>query len=451
MTNIGGPFNADLLKAAVDVTPSEDNASDGWVDQLIDALFMGKSIESISMSALMYSSLIHLSQARATEFQQALKRYARYLCEIVQNPPEGDFSDQETLTIQLGLNAVLSYWSYARPEQTSIRLPYLTEENVWEITEYTCEALPLTKWWLGQPCFAYGLTPEDAQAPALLLFQGTSFPADRGSWWHYAADLFPGLSVGKLIFVQSKSVIQRWITRQEDRHAGKIQAHGTSLGGALSMMAANQWSEQIKAWAYVPAGTIRTIQQGEINVIVNSQDFVSQIGHLPKNATCYHLSPSEAAEGVTAKLREKGLAAKLLSHATYPVFGPGITVTPVKPEFIENQPYRWLWNTLWVLLAIIFTPLLLALKLITMVLRPFIKLAQILLDSGQSAVGHLAGRSADEPGKTGASAENDIQELTEVVIHSGLTEEPEEPKGLEVGDNPSTGRRSPAPGGDGQE
>lgn len=134
---------------------------------------------------------------------------------------------------EIYLNALagylLAYYSFMDPQpDETLSVPLHLDEG-WKIISYKIGRIPLTPKWLGSQVYAYGLTPINGEGPPILLFKGTSYPADDGFYLGLMADFNPCASVGSYLFSLGKAKIKEWLSSAERR----AYVFGQSLGGTL--------------------------------------------------------------------------------------------------------------------------------------------------------------------------------------------------------------------------
>lgn len=118
-------------------------------------------------------------------------------------------------------------------------------KNQWVLAEYTTETIQLTKNWMGSPLMAYGLNPKSTSHPPILLFKGTTYPADDGFIKSLLTDGNIGAAVGEYAFKIGKKAIKEWLDKHPTNQDNKAVIYGKSLGGALSWMSALHFPNQI--------------------------------------------------------------------------------------------------------------------------------------------------------------------------------------------------------------
>jgi hypothetical protein len=274
------------------------------------------------------------------------------------------------------INNMLCYLAYTEPDvvqRSMIKVPVYNEiSKTWAMQPYRIKPIELTPKWMrlfATPYYAYGLEPEHTGISAQLLFMGTTYPAARGSFWTYFFDLFPGFSVGSLLFKLGKSPVKKFVNKQT---CETVLCHGQSLGGSLSIQTAKA-CPKIRAFAHVPAGQLRQDKKflGEnVTVYVQGQDPISKIGYLPPKAHYFYVTPPA---GLATKA---GLMGKIFSHAASLASNPEAVLREVTPEWVEQRSAHTGWTLLYhilsfVMMPLILIPCLLANTLIRIITFPF--------------------------------------------------------------------------------
>lgn len=143
------------------------------------------------------------------------------------------------------LRNLLAYYPFFSPKKDEeIRLPFGPLEST---LSYRVEPIELTPPYLGSPLMAYGLIPKTAKASPLLLFKGTTYPADNGFYLSLLTDINPLGAVGSFAFQRfGKGKIESWLAKQAQEH-DKVEVLGASLGGSLSLQTAATYPKYIKS------------------------------------------------------------------------------------------------------------------------------------------------------------------------------------------------------------
>jgi pimeloyl-ACP methyl ester carboxylesterase len=164
-----------------------------------------------------------------------------------------DFNEHFHMEMIVG--DLLALYPFLAPKEgEEVKVPVKIGDAWHEIT-YQTERIELTPSWMGSPLVAYGLKPSTnvENAPPILLFKGTTFPADEGATLSILTDINPGASVGNYAFHFGREKIQQWLSKNTSNQKAVIC--GKSLGGALSWRTAMTFPEHVsKVMAYGPPG-----------------------------------------------------------------------------------------------------------------------------------------------------------------------------------------------------
>ena len=160
-----------------------------------------------------------------------------------------NLSSKEQFCAQGIISNILCYYSFFDPHNgEKIRIPQLINGN-WQMIDYTIETIALTPLALGSPVMAFGLLPDDKKSPPLLIFKGTSYPADSGCFLGNLADLNPGAAVGAYPFKMGKAKIQAWLNQATQTTGSKARIFGQSLGGSLTLHTVSNFPHLVEeAW-----------------------------------------------------------------------------------------------------------------------------------------------------------------------------------------------------------
>lgn len=141
------------------------------------------------------------------------------------------------------IGELLSLYPFLNPEQDeTLPIPMLIEGK-WELVNYSVDRVELTSEWMGSPLVAFGLIPSEdvPSAPPLLLFKGSTYPADDGFGLSLMTDLNPFTAVGNYGFRLGKEKIAKWLEKYTSQANAII--YGKSLGGALAWQTALEFPE----------------------------------------------------------------------------------------------------------------------------------------------------------------------------------------------------------------
>lgn len=164
------------------------------------------------------------------------------------SPHNKDFHFEEII------GDLLSLYPYMQPVNGGTFLVPIIMDGQWQAVAYTVQEVQLTPDWMGSPLVAYGLTSLNPKAPPLLLFKGTTYPADSGFALSLLTDINPGDAVGAYAFRIGKAKIQEWLQKHA-RGENKAIIYGKSLGGAQACRTALYFRQHVrKVMAYGAPG-----------------------------------------------------------------------------------------------------------------------------------------------------------------------------------------------------
>jgi pimeloyl-ACP methyl ester carboxylesterase len=180
------------------------------------------------------------------------------------------------------LRNLLCYYPFFSPKkEEEIHLPFGPLEST---LSYRVEPIELTPPYLGSPLMAYGLVPKTAKANPLLLFKGTTYPADSGFYLSLLTDINPFGAVGSFAFQGfGKEKFKSWLAKQAQDNL-KAEVMGASLGGSLSLQTAATFPEYISSVHAFnsPGVTFKEVEswkksqeRPEVNVYLQEGDPVS--------------------------------------------------------------------------------------------------------------------------------------------------------------------------------
>lgn len=175
--------------------------------------------------------------------KEARELMSQLLIDIAQELKQKEHSSSESFHFEMIIGDLLSLYPFLSPEQNeTLRVPVLVDGK-WQLIEYKVDRLSLTPAWVGSPLVAFGLVPQTASAPPLLLFKGTTYPTDDGFLLSLIVDINPFASVGDYGFKLGEKIISNWLNKHAA--ASKAIIYGKSLGGALARQAALSFTAQV--------------------------------------------------------------------------------------------------------------------------------------------------------------------------------------------------------------
>lgn len=347
------------------------NPVDEDIEKVLDFLLLGLLPPSDLLARYRTTLLLGPSMDMLQAFRSGLSRRLSQVWQEIRRYQMQNVepsSDQHTWW-QLQINNILNYLTYTEcPTGTQIEIPqYLETSKQWQLVSYEITRLQLTPGWLGSPYYAYGLTSADPDAKSLLLFMGTTYPGGNGFLWTLLADMMPFMSVGSLLFRVGKKVLKKWVAEQR-AHNKAIDCHGQSLGGALSILAADAFKkDDLKSYATVPAGAYQATQEAtNVTVIFGGRDPVCQVGEMPEGARFIYVCPPETQSDTALPnlARAPGLKGKAYSHMAGLSWQQGAKAYEVDRSMIAEKPGKKTWTYLWYATWLL-SPLLWAIKILS--------------------------------------------------------------------------------------
>jgi hypothetical protein len=182
---------------------------------------------------------------------------------------------------------LLSFLPFAHPEVgEELSIPVKVGDQ-WELSTYKVDKeFELSPSWISRMP-AYGLASVDGKGPDLLLFKGTTYPADDGAIASAFADFTPGNGVGKAPFIYAKNEIRAWL-------AGRVgvKTIGMSLGGALAFLALERFEEVSEAQVYNAPGLYywdfnEERPKKRVRAYIQDGDWISNLGYYPEETECF--------------------------------------------------------------------------------------------------------------------------------------------------------------------
>lgn len=166
------------------------------------------------------------------------------------------------------------------PTGSELTLPILDKGKCTLVT-YSIESINLDASKYASPMTVLGMTPKDnAQAPDMLSFIGTTYPAGQGFASTVLADFTPGYAVGERVYKKNLHIMDAWFNGKKN-----VQAYGMSLGGAMGMHAYRHHSSHLASVnVFNPPGLNRSCWKKKIssdcqlNIFIQPNDLVSKVG-----------------------------------------------------------------------------------------------------------------------------------------------------------------------------
>ena len=167
-------------------------------------------------------------------------------------------------------------------EDQKVKLPILNSDR-WIQETFNVEHIPLMPKYFpkSDQFYAYGLKPENPDYKSMLLYKGTTYPADSGYWTTLMADLFPFTDIGAPILWFGREHVSAWAEKQ----ITGIDVMGKSLGGALSLMSHDIKNVQTVTAANpaLPSSSNQISSGTQRTIILNREDSISKIGVIPED------------------------------------------------------------------------------------------------------------------------------------------------------------------------
>lgn len=195
---------------------------------------------------------------------------------------------EEIPVVESLIGNILSFLTYFDLQDgEEIKIPQYTK-NKWVMVSYTVEHIRLTPKWMGSPMVAFGLVPKSKSARPILLFKGTTYPADKGFILSLLSDLNIGATPGSYAFQLGRSNLKAWLKKNTKRQSACV--YGQSLGGSLALQAVSSMPKYFaKVGAYSPTALLshskkwkklakNPIALPEVNVFCPENDIVPLAG-----------------------------------------------------------------------------------------------------------------------------------------------------------------------------
>jgi hypothetical protein len=227
-------------------------------------------------------------------------------------------------------------------DRQSIQIP-VQQDGDWISATFNITLVPLlpSLFPSDDQFYAYGLTPTDPTLDCLLLYKGTTYPADHGFWTTLAADLFPFSDIGKPIMWFGRKRIQDWL---QSKPTG-VHAIGLSLGGALALMS-HSLPNILSVTGINPALPSASATCSNSTVIINDRDIISKIGIIPQDTDV--IQASTTATKIPA----------FLAHIQPWIVDPETSLQQLTSEEKQETKYKAWWALYWVARPLAFCLLL---------------------------------------------------------------------------------------------
>jgi hypothetical protein len=215
-------------------------------------------------------------------------------------------------------------------------------DGIWKRASYTIDKkFELTPRWLGSPIVAYGMTSTDA--PPVMTFLGTTYPAGDGFFATLFADFTPGFSIGHAPYLVSQEKIAEWLKEKTD-----VRLFGMSLGGAIAFHVMRNHEKEIgHVAAFNPPGLYPWNWSGsvqtEIDIYYQYNDLVGTTGVFPEGKKVNIFR-------VIGEREENSYKA----HARIYSGGKEVTVLKSSPQFENSRGVRKLLTFLHFFLGALF-------------------------------------------------------------------------------------------------
>ena len=275
-------------------------SSNSEISNIVSILF-SRPMEEVSEGLLSSHNIENIFYDTSPEYLQTFQKELQKVLIHAFNARDGVPDELFTLFI----HQALSLFPFAYPEEGfELKIP-IKRDGEWILEIYKLDKkFELGNQFLMSPMPAYGFKGE---GPPMLVFMGTTYPAGKGFLGTLISDFTPGASVGALPFFCGQKELGEWL----QIHPGAY-VMGISLGGALSLHAAKNYSQYIsKVFAFVPPGLypcdLNSFDNSttEINLVFQDGDFVSTLGFFPEgqNIRLYCVYEKERDNGFSAHAR----------------------------------------------------------------------------------------------------------------------------------------------------
>lgn len=347
--DIDDKFRKELIYHGEGIQPPERvSPINQTVQKLVQALLHGGEFSPLEVEEHEVKAIFSQHDENMMEqFQQELQLEMDHL---FANPP---IDEEQEFIWRAFLGNILAIIPYSYPTTgTVFRIPVLENGKCRQV-EYHTEVINLIYEDHLSPMTVLAMTPiNDAKAPPILSFIGTTFPAGCGFISTLLADFTPGNSVGEIVYKRNHPKIDQWLASKTGVHVV-----GMSLGGAMALHTVRHHHDIDRVDVYNPPGLYaKNWENGvgttcEVNIFCQPNDIVSQLGKWPtsNNVSLYTVYPYQN------DLPKDPLN----SHARAFTGCKNITVIKEDPVVENESFFRSVLTTLHQYVApfVIFTPL----------------------------------------------------------------------------------------------
>lgn len=282
------------------------------VQHLVLRLIRGEEVEHTQITnktKLINAILMHADHAILDEAKELINHLFVDMYKEIRSQP---LSETQSFHFEVVVGEFLSLLPFMRPQEGAVFLIPMKVRGEWQLIDYQVERLELTPPWVGSPLVAYGLKPKEGQlgVPPILLFKGTTYPADEGFFLSILTDINPGGSVGSLAFESGKEKIAHWLNLNGSKE--KVVVYGKSLGGALSWHTGVSFPDKVaKVMAYGSPGfskqgiarlkELPADARPEYHFFCQKNDIVPLVGeHAIEGVNYYQIIGAKSRQGVLA-------------------------------------------------------------------------------------------------------------------------------------------------------
>lgn len=275
--------------------PPNSNHINPAVQQVANALLHGGSLSvDLIQKPLLRALLVKHDPILLKQFRIELQLE---LDQLAKNLPK---NPREEIVWRQFLGNVIGLIPFSYPLENEIfTIPHLEMDNTCRQVPYTVQVIEITSRHSTTPISAIGFSPiNDKQAPPILSFLGTTFPAGNGFCATVLGDFTPKMSVGEDVYRQGKDKITHWF-----KNKANVHVIGISLGGAMAFHTILDHHNNIsRADVYNPPGLYehcwkdRSFNDGcPINIYRQPGDIVSKMGFWPTGGKVeiFHVIPHQ--------------------------------------------------------------------------------------------------------------------------------------------------------------